>query len=204
MNKVIFLILGFLVVLAGCNNGSSGGAAPTPPPAVSIKKTFIYGMDLTGDLKTNGNGATGVDGADKLCQGDAQSSGGTYKALVVDGVHRVACSTANCSGGISEHIDWVLQPNTKYVRIDGTTEIGTTDSKGLLQFPLANEFIFQSYDLWTGLNTNWTTSSDNCSGFASDQTFGQTGYSNTKDVEAISNRNYVCSYYGISIMCVEQ
>ncbi|PJZ81259.1 DUF1554 domain-containing protein [Leptospira meyeri] len=40
------------------------------------------------------------------------SGGGTYKAMASDGTTRRACSTANCSSGTSEQINWVLKTNT--------------------------------------------------------------------------------------------
>src|SRR5690606_20294444 len=58
-----------------------------------------------------------------------------YKALLVHGTERVACTTAQCSGCASEHVDWVLSPNTHYLRADGVTLVGTTNDLGLWSFP---------------------------------------------------------------------
>ncbi|TGL51123.1 DUF1554 domain-containing protein [Leptospira meyeri] len=39
-------------------------------------------------------------------------TGASYKAMASDGTTRRACSTANCSSGTSEQINWVLKTNT--------------------------------------------------------------------------------------------
>ncbi|HLD45750.1 MAG TPA: DUF1554 domain-containing protein, partial [bacterium] len=68
----------------------------------AVKKIFVTDATYNGNLG-------GVAGADALCEADANKPAtGTYKALIVDGVARVACTTANCGGGAGENIDWVL------------------------------------------------------------------------------------------------
>jgi hypothetical protein len=184
--------------------GSSGGGGTTP--TVPIKKVFVLDHDTSGDLKTEGGGSSGPDGGDRLCQADSQSSGGVYKAMVVDGVQRVACTTADCSGGTGEHVDWVFASNTKYVRADdGVTEIGVTNDKGLFDFPLTNEWAVSGVDLWTGLNGDWTTATHTCSGYTSSGAFYSTiGHPSAKDASAISASTYSCSYYSTTLLCVEQ
>jgi len=204
--SVLFLVT---VLSMGCHRSSSSAdnlsTTPTNPSTPATpKKTFVILQDFTGDLKTEGAGTNGVDGADKLCQADSQSSGGTYKAMVVDGVNRVACTTADCGGGSSEHVNWVFAANTVYKRIDGTTVVGTTNSKGLLEFPLDNEWITQGYDLWTGMNSDWTTAANNCSGFTSSAGQGKVALTGLSSVGVNSYNTYACNYYGTAILCVEQ
>ncbi|MBX3020547.1 MAG: DUF1554 domain-containing protein [Bdellovibrionales bacterium] len=166
---------------------------------------FIILSDQSGNLKSAGAGSTGPEGADNLCQADTQSTGGTYKALLVDGTNRVACTTANCSGGVSEHTGWVLARNTKYLRADDETiEIGTTNNVGLFEFPLTNSWSALGYDIWTGLNADWTVAADTCSGFTDSNVNGKVGSASQPDSSSISGSIYPCNYYGTTILCVEQ
>jgi hypothetical protein len=86
---------------------------------------------------TNNGNFGGMAGADAYCTSDANKpTRGTYKAMLVDGTNRVACTSSFCGGsGVSEHVDWVLDPTTLYSRSDGTP-IGTTTSAGVFTFPL--------------------------------------------------------------------
>lgn len=219
MNKNIFLATAILLItlgtFIGCEKDSDTTAvveAPAPDDSgdggettpMVPKKIFVILQDLTGDLKTFGAGTNGVNGADKACQSDSQSSGGTYKALIVDGLNRIACTTANCSGGVGEHLDWVLKPNNEYRQIDGTTVIGTTNAKGIFDFPLQNVFSTSSYFLWAGLQSDWTADSNNCSRFESTAGSARTGSSNATDATSISWNLTACNYYGTTILCVEQ
>ncbi|MCB1200944.1 MAG: DUF1554 domain-containing protein [Leptospiraceae bacterium] len=124
----------------------------------STKRIFVSATSYSGNLG-------GVSGADAKCQADGNkpSGGGTYKAMLSSGTARRACTSANCSGGTSEHADWVLLPNTKYVRSDGTTEIFTTNSNGIFEFgTLTNAISSGSGFVWTALNVNWTNNAQNC------------------------------------------
>ncbi|WP_243394003.1 DUF1554 domain-containing protein [Leptospira meyeri] len=116
---------------------------------------------------------SGIAGLDSNCQNNANkpSGGGTYKALVTDGVNRIACTTANCSGGTSEHIGWVLKPNKEYRRKDGTTVIGTTTANGVFSFPLSNSVEslanmasggYPTNATATGMNADWTSNASDC------------------------------------------
>jgi hypothetical protein len=63
-----------------------------PPPvqldagseAPKGKRIFVSSTTVNGNLKAAGNGSSGLDGADKICQGLATAAnlGGTWKALV--------------------------------------------------------------------------------------------------------------------------
>ncbi|PKA12234.1 hypothetical protein CH372_10220, partial [Leptospira meyeri] len=105
----------------------------------------------------------GISGFDNHCNNSANKPSGshTYKALISDGIKRRACSTANCSGGTSEHIDWVLKPNQQYKRKDGTTIIGTTNANGIFVSSLTNVIDPDMFDgasdhVFTGVNADWT------------------------------------------------
>ncbi len=148
----------------------------------------------------------GITGADALCS-NSPPFVGTYKALLVDGTTRVACTSAQCTtSGAAEGVSWVLAPNTKYVREDGTTVIGTTSAAAIFVFPLAASIGTNGDSYWTGLNTDWTTSSNSCSGWT--QTSGvsaSAGLANTSDSQAISGVIDSCATLtGAFLVCVEQ
>jgi len=114
---------------------------------------------------SNATTNAGIAGLDANCSSDSQkpSGGGTYKAMVSDGTNRRACTTANCSGGTSEHIGWVLKPSKQYRRADGTTVIGTTTASGVFSFPLSNAIqttVTGTNSTATGLNADWTSGND--------------------------------------------
>lgn len=176
----------------------------------SSPRIFKTAVQFNGDLKTNGSGSTGIAGADALCMADSNYPGnGTYKALMMDGVNRVACTTSNCGGGVSEHTDWVLAASTTYLRSDDTTTIGTTTSAGIFSFPLTNAFSSTSNSIWTGLHANWTLATHHCDGTAAPWTsslssvLGKVGVSDSTASNAITDNNDQCNLL-CNLYCVEQ
>ncbi len=141
---------------------------------------------------------------------DAQAEAGkTYKAMIVDGVNRVACTTENCSGGVSEHVDWVLQPYTEYYRIDGTTLIDQTNDKGLFTAPLTNTYrdapgTNEAFRIWVGIYNDWTSSSDNCDLWTSTESSGTHARIDQTDNQAINYSGQLCSDNLNFLLCVEQ
>ena len=128
---------------------------------VSNLRIFETAATTKGNLK--GSTANGIAGADAFCTSDSNKpSTGTYKALIVDGTNRVACTTANCGGGAGEHTDWVLAANKTYVRASDSATIGTTNSVGLFTFNLSNSFSTSSgngNNYWSGFSSTstWVT-----------------------------------------------
>ncbi|XDD48303.1 DUF1554 domain-containing protein [Leptospira sp. WS39.C2] len=123
-------------------------------------------------IKANAILNAGISGLDSQCNSDENkpSGGGNYKAMVADGTNRVACTSANCAtASTSEHIDWILKPNKEYRRDDGSTVIGYTTKNGIFESDLTNEIssVINGTNLTiTGLNANWTNSSNDCSNFS--------------------------------------
>ncbi|MEI7013459.1 DUF1554 domain-containing protein [Leptospira licerasiae] len=151
--------LALLVVLVN-GNSNAGGTCATTGHCMMFATTNAGGMTKNG----------GIAGVDNNCSTDANkpAGGGTYKALVTDGVNRRACTTASCSGGTSEHLDWVLKPNKEYRRKDGTTVIGTTTANGVFTFPLTNSVeilanLVVTNGIGTGMNADWTSNANDCS-----------------------------------------
>jgi hypothetical protein len=120
----------------------------------------------------------GISGADGRCMSDSNYPGtGTYKAIIVSGTVRRACTNANCSSGSGEQIDWVLKPNRRYSQVDGTTLVTTTNNIGLFNYDFVARASTVSSNVfaWTGLDTDWRNSTTNCLAWTS-SAGGNTGY----------------------------
>ncbi|WP_244290288.1 DUF1554 domain-containing protein [Leptospira bourretii] len=194
--------------LALVANNSSTSSSSTTPSCTTTGTCKIFIANPTAPINA------GISGFDTHCNNSTNKPSGsyTYKALVSDGIKRRACSTANCSGGTSEHIDWVLKPNQQYKTNDGTTIIGTTNANGLFPVPLTNSIqptaIDGSSDLViTGLNDNWTAG-DDCNDWTGTGN-GKYGAHIEVGIKAFSEATMACSdlinntYKGKAI-CVEQ
>lgn len=152
----------------------------------------------------------GFSGLDNQCKSDENkpSGGGTYKAMVADGTNRIACTSANCAtGGSSEHLDWVFKPNKEYRRADGTTVIGKTTINGIFESDLTNEIslvVNETNFMVTGLNANWTNSTNDCSNFSANTGNVSFGSQLEKTIaNVIANGNTICSS-SRKLVCVEQ
>lgn len=114
-----------LALLASPGTNTAGDPGST---GLGFKRLFITTAGVEGDLFPFNGPGTPIEDFDGMCSVDANNPdpGSTFKALVAMTTARRACSTGNCSGGASEHIDWVLQPDTEYRRVDGVTVVGRT------------------------------------------------------------------------------
>ncbi len=165
---------------------------------VGEKRTFVSSATSIGNLG-------GISGADSICNSDAAKPAivpNIYKAMIVDGTSRKASTTANAGDG---QIDWVLLPNTAYFRSNGTTQIMTTNANGIFIFgTLANSFEVAAIPYWTGLNTNWTTSANICSNWASMAGNGQVGQATPTTNASISGASQACNMSVPYLLCVQQ
>jgi len=205
-----FLALAFSILLS-CKqetdelNPLTFGAflAPVGNTGKSCTSCRIYDANNGGaDYSPNMGGITG---ADVLCNTDAAkpAGGGIYKAFIVDGTNRIASVTANAGDG---QVDWVLKPNTTYYQDDGTTVIGTTDANGLFIFPLSpvtNVFNIISTAYYTGMNTDWTTHANTCSGWTSSAGTGALSATNLNTNAVLFTGTDIC-VNPAPIICVEQ
>ncbi len=186
-----------LSLLAFAISCGQNGDAPGLLSGIDGKRIFVY-------TETIGN-MGGVAGADNICDTQAGGKGlsGTYKAFLIANTRR-ACSSANCSGGISENLDWVLQPSTNYYREDGTTLVGTTNASAIFNLPLTNSMEVAGSFIWTGLRQDWTNET-NCLNWTSDSggLFTTVGNILATDANAISAGVTACSN-NYNLACVEQ
>ena len=218
IGKKVFTGIIFSIILGiycgGCTSSDSYcgdcTSSDSDPVAIAKYKTFVTAATFTGDIQTAGGQATGIASADALCMADTNKPAGssTYKAMLVDGTNRVACTTALCSGGTSEHIDWVLQPNAEYYRSDGTTLILKTNANGIFDFGanLTNSFDTSASTYWTGLLVDWTGDANNrCLGWSYGEygpTLGGYGTGDQTSSSAISGSDF-CNVVR-KLVCVEQ
>lgn len=157
-----------------------------------------------------GVGATGIQRADHICQNDPArpNTTRTWKALLVDGVNRVACTNSFCTGGTGGRVDWVLKPNTSYVRANGVTQIWTTDANAVFVFGILINAIDTTiaYNAWTGLSADWLTNVDRCLDWsnATAGSNGRYGTSSLSDNQSVSGTIQTCDTVATNLYCVEQ
>lgn len=146
--------------------------------AANSNHGYGYSGNLIADAESIAPSGTtftnGIEAADYLCNNDpykpTSPESAIYKAMIVDGVNRVACSSSNCeTAGAAEHVNWVIEPGFPYSV--GQESYTTASAIGLLDtqtqtslFPVfGNSNLFYS---WDGLNSDWTTNSNNCNSWS--------------------------------------
>lgn len=174
-------------------------------PALVTLKTFV--TSITYFITSIGS----VAGADSICNNDSGKPLGSsiYKALLVDesGCSSIPCRRASVTANVGDgQIDWVLKPNTNYVRADGVTPIMTTNANGLFIFgTLTNSWTSSVTTGISGMSGNWTTFStltcvnysNGSSGQVTSTQYQQTGASSLSN----SGLNCTGSFY---LLCIEQ
>lgn len=134
----------------GGSSTGAGGSGGGFTSCDSVCRIFVTAQTVQGNFG-------GPAQADTICMNDANRPAGNrlWKAMVVDGDTRKACGNAYCSTGASEHLNWVMRPNTQYTRLDGTF-IGTTlSTAGIWNFPISSSISAASAQPWTGLQGDW-------------------------------------------------
>ncbi len=190
-------LLAFLLISCGKNSGLPIGSG------LSVESGGNKTVYLTTALL---GGFGGVAGADSRCMSDDNYPGsGTYRALLAGSTRR-ACSTANCSGGASENLDWVLQPNTDYYRNSDNVLIGTTNAAGIFAFPLTNSLSGAFDFYWTGMASDWTSTANNCSNWTNSTSgvTGNIGRGNATSTLSINLNTATCDFTNTYLLCVEQ
>ncbi|EMY77556.1 PF07588 family protein [Leptospira weilii serovar Ranarum str. ICFT] len=159
-------------------------------------------------LSHNGNWG-GVAAVDAYCNSHIPSSltgSGYYKAMLVDGTNRVATTVGPTS--FTGQKDWVFEKNTSYYRADGKIVFTTNDaglfdfSTGNLSYPFADVFYVYDFGIWTGLQSNWKTSTSTqlCSSGSqpwtsgSSSVLGSIGYANYNNAISISEGSIPCQW----------
>jgi len=184
----------------GVNNGLTAGACNPACTGIIVQKAIRL-LQMNASIPTNGIIRKPWD---LFC---SAVFGSTYKALLVDGVTRVASQTPLLGDG---QVDWVLSPYTSYANSNGT-EVWVTDqvallgvrsgTSGSLKAPLDEGSVDAGTDLvWVGINPDWTSSASNCSGWTASSAQGT--------ADQIGRLTFIpvavdCSQLH-SLLCVEQ
>jgi hypothetical protein len=193
-----------------------------PNKRIWLTNRFYNGMLITeggwvGAPQAPAENYNGVAGADAKCNWSSDpnwpASGGVYKAMLVDGTNRSACSETQGQGfsdcgsqGITAHIDWVLRPNITYVKSDGILPLFTADFNGVFAWGnLAMQLDTDDYVVWTGFSDNerWSVSSSHCSTWSTNTGLGDYGLANQTGYRFIKEWNQSCAGEA-RIYCVEQ
>jgi hypothetical protein len=211
-----FIGIVFCVILGSLCGGCSSSGTDTVSIPCTTCKTFVTNATFDGNILVAGSHATAIANADALCMADINkpAGGGVYKALLVDGTNRCACTTTRCGGGTSEHIDWVLKPNTTYYRSNGSTLVFTTNANGIFDFhtdsiptDISNSFDTSASEYWTGVDWPWVVvAGQECGGdwsSSSSSLNGDFGNGNRTDAGAIGGGAEGCNHTH-SLLCVEQ
>ena len=145
---------------------------------------------------------------DAWCMSDPGLPAGvtSAKAMTAGLGGRTACTSGGAACTASQNVDWVLGPNTAYANSGGAL-IGVTNSAGIFSFPLSNGMSpAKSITAWTytGLNTDWTSSTDNCSSWTSTTGTISSGMYSDLGVNAIHTASIACNATAETIYCVEQ
>lgn len=189
--------------LAGACRGNASGPGPgSGSVGPSCTNCRIFVTVASSAPMSQFNGAVG---ADARCNSDgAKPTASQYKAILVDGVTRIASAGPDSGTG---QVDWVLFPNTAYFRVDGITPIFTTNAQSLFiftgGFTLTNSFDTIASLFWTGLTTTWTLHADNCSGWTSNAGNGIRGSGSANAGTALESINSSCGI-GQALLCAEQ
>ncbi|BDA79595.1 hypothetical protein LPTSP3_g25250 [Leptospira kobayashii] len=125
------------------------------------KIIFVTNQSFNPNFNDSNNDLTEQDG---FCQTDTnRPTWGTYKALISNTVSRVATTTGTDATGQNA---WVLAASKGYYLATGfsapyTNRVFTTNTNKLFSFgSLTTALPAGTY--WTGLNSNWTTATNNC------------------------------------------
>ncbi len=169
---------------------------------ISDNEFVIFATSTT----TMGN-TGGIAGADAICNADANRpfTSSTYKAFLVDGAARRACTSKDCqTSGNGEHINWVLAPSTSYYRANGSTLIETTTAVATFNFNMSAAITGSGVSYFTGIKPDYTTDGGNyCASWTGTGGHGKIGTGNETGSKAISNNNQNCND-SFALLCVEQ
>ncbi len=214
MPKRLFLAALLPVLISGCAEynapSSYAGLALLLARSTQAEAAALDDFRIFLTAATTAGNTGGIGGADSICNNDVnRPSARNYKALLVDGVNRRACTTANCPGGTAEHIDWVLYANKRYFRSDGTTSLFTANDAGIFVFGnLSNAMTGTANSYYTGFSSagDWTSSGSNCLLWANNTSgnIGRTGTGTFTNYSTLRDASNTTCDTVLKLLCVEQ
>lgn len=171
-------------------------------------RKYVFVTSQTHDGNFAAGYTSGIAGADAFCQQQKDAFAATlpgfsfeYKALLVDSSNRIASVSADAGDG---QVNWVLRPDTEYLRADGTL-LFTTNSASI--FPMGSGLrspftADAAVRWWTGLDTTWQVLVT-CTNWTATAGFGTRGTSAVTTTSALSEASNACGT-GIRLLCVRQ
>lgn len=197
-----------LSLFLGCNNyhildnlENPGGVSKGMPPTTPCTTCFIF----VTSTPANGN-LGGIAGADAKCMADgARPNNSVYKALISDAGARKACDGTDCTNDNTGQKDWVIKPMTQYINANGQN-VFYSNGYGTYDFAISftNPVVAALYNVWTGLNTTWGSSTSHCSQW-SDGTSNYGEYGTSSDVSnTFLSKGYDFCNNSRILYCVEQ
>jgi len=180
---------------APASDAAADSSAPKP------KRVFVSSGVFTGDLKTAGAGASGPEGADKLCNGLASTAtlGGTWKAWI-------STASAKASSRLVDVGGWHLVTPDGSVGALVFSNLAATASASAVAID-RNENgadVGMGYPVWTGTRANGDPG-DTCTDWTSEApaASGTRGASNGTVVWTENNASAPCNDKK-AIYCFEQ
>lgn len=200
----------FLVLSTGCSypdGAVRGDIVPYLLYLLNAVPCSPCNVFVTTNAYQPGVSFTSIAAADARCKSDPgyPGLGAVYKALLVAPGQRIACTTANCSGGPSEHVNWILHANTTYRRLSTMVTIMETNANGIFVFGTLSSPIWDGVPgWWTGINADWTFNSA-CGDNAWGTTAGNArfGDPNVTSSGALTNGLDPCTTTGSKLICVQ-
>lgn len=110
----------------------------------------------------------GISGADSICNSNKPNGfSSSFKAMMAQGNTRAACYSGggnnDCTSSSTGRVDWVFTANQSLCTSDYATQIGTTNSLALLKVTKTHTLGTSDTFTYTGFNTAWGSSANNCS-----------------------------------------
>lgn len=187
---------------AGGGDAGDGGTIVIAP--AGSKRVFVTEGTYSGDLKTQGNGSSGPDGADKICNQEATVAGlgGTWKAWIRDINFGSGALRVGAHGPYARLVDNALVfPNAlatgnPMVAINRTSA-GTLIAQNALSYPVLS-----------GLNNDGTSKSpgSDCQNWTSSSSGYDQAYGDCRDTHMhnwSSTGTHYCNNIG-RLYCFEQ
>ena len=178
--------------------------AVTPHMMVTGFKTQRFPVDAKILYMSAGRTGSfgGAAGGDTVCTTMGARPVGvvTAKAMVTDAT-RVACTVSNCGTG-NVQTNWVLSPNTHYVRADGAYVFLSNASGIFTAYPGAND-LGSGLNFWDGINSDWTSRLPNCTDWSSTSVNGAVGFDVVLNSAWLSGGQLGCASTK-SFVCAEQ
>lgn len=194
-------ISGFCTVVQAPEDAGQPDAGNADAGSSQKKRVFVTSASYDGNLLAAGGGASGLDGADRLCQSAAAGAllGGIWRAFVSD-------SSTDAIDRISDVGPWYLAGT------DGGTKI-FNNRANLASTPLSainrdenggTVNSFSNVEVWTGTNAGGRAASAHCNGWTS-ALGSQSGMAGDFDtLGAWTQSSSVDCDFTLRLYCIEQ